>query len=272
MNQIEQILEQELDKIADISHVFEVNTELNPNIWSGKLLKPQIKDRLMQIAVDFYEDLDLGVDFEDIIFTGSNAGYNWNEKSDIDLHIVVNFDKLEEPVELMKDLLTLKRMRWNDAHKIVLNDHEVEVYVQNEQEDHYSPGQYSILRGEWNEEPSKRAFDVPKSAVLRKVESYISQIDHITDYFLDKNYKKSHELANNLKKRISKMRKDGLNDRGVDSVENLTFKVLRNTDYIAKIHSLRAKSYDRMMSLGENKANKQSNFVRNWKNYLKGGG
>mgnify|MGYP001299624847 CR=1 FL=1 len=272
MKQIEEILEQELNKIADMSHVFEVQTELNPKIWERNTLKDEIRDRLMKIALDFYENLELDVDFEDIILTGSNAGYGWNEKSDIDLHIVVNFHEFEESEELMADLLTLKRMKWNDAHKITLNDHEVEIYIQNEQEDHFSPGQYSILRGEWLQEPSRRPFDVSKTAVLRKVESYISQIDHVTDFFLDRNYKKAHEMATNLKKRVSKMRKEGLNDRGINSVENLAFKVLRNADFIGKLHTLKAKSYDRMMSLDENKAQNSSILVKKWKKYLKGGG
>ena len=45
----------------------------------------------------FIENLELpGVDIIDIILTGSLANYNWSKYSDLDVHIVVDFRKVDE--------------------------------------------------------------------------------------------------------------------------------------------------------------------------------
>ena len=42
------------------------------------------------------------VGIEDLRLTGSLANYNWSEYSDVDLHLVVDFEKIDEDIELVK--------------------------------------------------------------------------------------------------------------------------------------------------------------------------
>ena len=59
--------------------------------------------------------------------TGSLANYNWSKFSDIDLHIIVNYEDIDDNSELVKDYVTAKRIVWNDTHDIKIYGFEVEV-------------------------------------------------------------------------------------------------------------------------------------------------
>ena len=52
--------------------------ELISGIWDeNRRLNPEISQKLLKIAQDFFEKLDLGVEMDDITITGSAASYNW---------------------------------------------------------------------------------------------------------------------------------------------------------------------------------------------------
>ena len=107
-----------------------VKDDLNRNIWNeDNKLKPEIREKLLQIARDFYESLDLKAPILDITLTGSIANYNWTDKSDIDLHIVIDYLAENEDTELVK-VLSQAKSNWNKNHEIMIKDHEVESYVQ----------------------------------------------------------------------------------------------------------------------------------------------
>jgi hypothetical protein len=63
----------------------------------------EVREQLLQIANDFYQQTDIDADIKDIILTGSLANYNWSEKySDYDLHILIDFKDVSDDVELVK--------------------------------------------------------------------------------------------------------------------------------------------------------------------------
>ena len=72
---------------------FRLQDNLNPKIWNqDKELKEEIKEELLKLGKDYFENLDLGsVKLEDLTFTGSLANYNWSKYSDVDLHLVFDF-------------------------------------------------------------------------------------------------------------------------------------------------------------------------------------
>ena len=111
----------ELVKPEDVDlSSFKVKTELNPKFWvkskSGTYkLKKQIKDRLLLIADDFYESLDIPwVDVEDVILTGSLSNYNWSQFSDVDLHVLLPYEEVDDNIDLVKEYLTSKKTVWNN--------------------------------------------------------------------------------------------------------------------------------------------------------------
>ena len=47
------------------------------------------------------------------------------------------------------------------------------------------------------------------------------------------------------------MRSSGLKDEGIYSIENLAFKILRNSGYLEKLSNFRHLSYDKKMSYSD---------------------
>ena len=77
------------------------NTKLNPDVWSGLVLKKDVKEKLIQVANDFYKDTELTAPIVDVLLVGSLANYNWSKYSDVDIHILVDFNqfsKVEKPL------------------------------------------------------------------------------------------------------------------------------------------------------------------------------
>ena len=101
---------------------FIVKKELNPKFWSkNNELEPKIREKLLKIAEDFFDSLEIeGIQLEDITLTGSLSNYNWSEFSDVDLHILVDFDRLEVDEDTLKDYFRAKQTVWNKKHDIYI--------------------------------------------------------------------------------------------------------------------------------------------------------
>mgnify|MGYP003891153071 CR=1 FL=1 len=102
---------------------FYLKDELNTKLWDDFKLEDEVREQLLQIAQDFYEKVELSSDVVDIVLTGSLCNYNWSEKySDYDLHVIIDFDDIEDNSPKMpdgykvKDILQLTIIR--DSWKI----------------------------------------------------------------------------------------------------------------------------------------------------------
>ena len=80
------ILELDSYNLAD---AVKFNEQLNPRIWQGNKMRPQVRAKLLQIAEDFKQSLGLSdLNVKDITLSGRNASYTYTPHSDIDLHWV----------------------------------------------------------------------------------------------------------------------------------------------------------------------------------------
>jgi predicted nucleotidyltransferase len=207
---------------------FEYHDKLNPEIWEHGKLKPEIKNKLLEVAQAFLESIDLDIDVEDILFTGSLANYNYTPFSDIDLHILTDFKEYKVEQDLLKDYLKAKKTVWNSAHNIQIKGYDVEAYVQDKNEKHYATGIYSIKNDAWLVAPSK-AKPINQEEVLAKVKSMKDAIDHALSDKCDL------ECAENIKEKIMKTRQAGLEKAGEFSVENLAYKELRRSGDLERL-------------------------------------
>lgn len=224
---------------------------LYPKFWKNSNLNPIVSRKLMQIADEVIKSLDLGEEVKDVIITGSIASYNWHKMSDIDLHIMLDFEKIDDNFDLVKRMLDQTRINWNKKHNIKINGKEVELYFQHYEEPHEANGIWSLELEKWIAEPVKLNPELDLITTEKKAESIAKNIEHLYEMFKDKNYKESYEYAGKIKDKISRMRKSGLDDEGIYSPENLAFKMLRNAGYLEKLSSLKIQSYDKMMSINK---------------------
>tara|TARA_R100000008_G_scaffold86805_1_gene81750 strand:+ start:463 stop:1242 length:780 start_codon:yes stop_codon:yes gene_type:complete len=230
---------------------FKINDILEENIWSqNKKLKPRIRERLMHIASKFWESIELPtVKIDDITFTGSLANYNWSVYSDVDLHILVDFNLLPGDEEITKAMMNARRAMWNNKHNIEIHGYEVELYVQDSNEVHHSTGVYSVLKNEWEVEPERGDFTIDHNDVKVKAAHIMNQIDIIERDYEEENYRETVSDVDRLKQKLRKFRKCGLQQGGEYSTENIAFKVLRRNGYLEKLSKLKTDSYDKIMSL-----------------------
>ena len=201
-----------------------VNRDLNPKIWVDNSLKPEVKNKLINIADNFKTFIGIELDIVDLTLTGSNANYTWTPYSDLDLHLMVKGDITDS----MRELFNAKKALYNDQHDIKIKGIPVEVYVQGTEEEHHSTGVYSIQNDKWLTEPVKQEPDVDDSAVEAKQSSLI----HDIQLALTKN---RLEDLRTVKDHLTNMRKAGLAKTGEWSVENIVFKNLRNLGVIEEI-------------------------------------
>jgi len=215
-------------------------------------LKPEVAEKLLEIARQFISKTQ-GADAEikDITFTGSLANYNYSMLSDIDLHILIDFEELNDDVELVKDYFNAVKALWNYLHDIRIKDYEVEVYVQDDNEPHFSSGIYSVMNNEWIKKPVPEEADVDNESITRKAESLMDQIDRALALMEKDKHEEAHKRALKISEKLKKLRKAGLETAGEYSVENLAFKTLRNNGYLGKLSDLKRDAYDKMMSLKE---------------------
>ena len=204
----------------------------------------------MKIANEFIEGLDIGAQMEDLRFTGSLANYNWSKYSDIDLHIVVDFSKIDENMELVKGFFDEARMRWNDLHDIAIYGHEVEIYVENKGEIHKSSGIYSIVNNDWIIKPDPEKIDFDYITARKKADAIESEINLI-EKFIDAKPRDAVKSIDRLKKKIRLMRRAGLNSPEQEySAENIAFKILRREETLDNINNLKYDAYDAILSIG----------------------
>ena len=242
---------------------------LNQSLWSeDDQLKPEVREKLLEIAQQFISKTQ-GADAEikDITFTGSLANYNYSMLSDIDLHILIEFEQLNDDIDLVKDYFNAVKALWNYLHNIRIKGYEVEIYVQDAglvgppeldqaREEHISSGVYSLLNNEWLKVPLKNKDEIDDELITKKADSLMDQIDRALALMDIEKYDDvvdALDRANKISEKIKKFRKAGLQTMGEYSLENLTFKILRNNGYLGKLSNLKREAYDKMMSLKENK-------------------
>jgi hypothetical protein len=238
---------------------FTMHDELQSDIWQGEKLSEEVESRLVEIAQDFIdmieESKDLGapIAVEDIRLTGSLANYNWSKYSDIDLHILVDFSKINEDTGLVKAFFDEVRMRWNDQHRILIHGFEVEIYVEDVREEHTSSGVYSLTDGEWITKPETESSQIDFDTAEKKVRDYTDRANSIQAMVDEKkDYEQAIRTVERVKQKIRDMRKAGLESEEAEfSAENIAFKMLRRDGVLDRLTDLKREAYDQMMTIKE---------------------
>ena len=120
----------------DIREDIEKHDELNPKLWdeSGSL-KPEVREKILEIAKEFTDGLKedgIKFDLKDIRLVGSNCSYNYTDKSDLDVHLIMDTDSLECPDDLYPLLYSAYRSLFNGKLDIDFYGIPVELYVETE--------------------------------------------------------------------------------------------------------------------------------------------
>jgi predicted nucleotidyltransferase len=232
---------------------FKQHEKLSSVVWGDQdRLKLEVKLKLKRIANAFLRDHNINPDaVEDIYFTGSLAGYNYHPDSDVDLHIVVDFSKVNQDIDMVRDLFNSRRLVWNEQHNITIFGHEVEIYIEDVDEvyDDEDRPVYSLTKDHWIQEPGKTERDFDYGAAMKKAHLIMHQIGLVHELMGQEKFVEAKRQSKRIFAKLKRMRKAGLQREGAYSPENIAFKILRKQGYIDQLAHFRSDSYDKMMSL-----------------------
>ena len=208
---------------------YKFHNRLSNVVWENGKIKKDIKSKLVDIAYLWMREADLPDDIiEDIVITGSHAGYNYTEYSDIDVHIIVDKRKLGCE-NLIDDFLFDKKKIFGEKHNVTIDDRDVEVYAQDIHEEYpKNEAVYSLLNDKWIAKPHKLKKELLDHTLVKKAIFYRRLVKRLVK---EGNVKKMIKF----KEKLRKMRQAGLNREGEFSVENIVYKELRNRNLLKKL-------------------------------------
>ena len=219
---------------------------LNPKLWDDAVLKPAVRSKLLDFAHAWMEFANIPASaVSDIIMTGGNANFNYTDASDIDVHLIVNKDKIAKDNPLLDDYLQDKKVMWTMSHEITILGYPLEPYAQDETAEYpVNQGVFSLKNNEWVAKPEYLGDEMLKDPHLKKkVKFYMNMIDDMIKSHAD------DEAFSNLKEKLRDMRGAAIKKGGEFSFENLVFKELRNRGYLDKMSAYKKSQQDQSLSL-----------------------
>lgn len=206
-----------------------VNDKLNTKLWENDTLKEDVKQALLRVVEQFKEELQIPIDIVDIRIVGSNASYNYTDKSDIDLHLVVNTETLPFYDEILELYYNSARGKFNRDFNIKIKGLPVELSIENIKSNVVSNGIYSLIEDKWIKYPKKIDIgpikDMTKSIQFLKL---TKEINHILD-------NPTSASIREIIDRLYMIRKNSIASDGEYGEGNLLFKAIRDSGLLQKL-------------------------------------
>ncbi len=261
----------ELDSF-NLGDAVKFHDELNPAIFDGDHMKPDVRTQLLLIAQDFVDHLGINhLDIEDITISGSSAAYSYTQHSDIDLHILVDMSNFKDD-DVYRELFDAKKVVYNDAHNITIGGFDVELYVQDTNQPVVSLGEYSVKDDRWIRLPRKRRANFDQSATRAKY----SKLYKLAEFSIKSN---NGNKIQNVLRTIKKYRQAGLDLNGEFGPENLAYKALRTKGVISELYRKLDELHSKKLSLPEEKIEvvnnidlEESSLQEQWKQFNESSG
>ena len=205
-----------------LKEALELHNNLNPAIWTkDETLLPEVEDRLFKIVNKFQSECYLPLDIVDVHLVGSNASFNYNRYSDLDVHIVVNFDLIDASKEVLLAAYNLQKAKFNQDYDISIHGVNVEMYIEDINSMTASNGIYSLYNKKWIKKPIRKEYPKLDDRFYTTANKLA---DKIRGVLANGDFVEITKMINML----YMMRKNGLATDGEFSVGNLLFKEIRN--------------------------------------------
>lgn len=233
-----------------INERVQYHKELNPLFWDNYQFNEKVRQKLLTIAYEFFDQVKLKCPILDVILIGSLVNFNYTDSSDLDVHIIVDLSVYNDDMEIVKEYVKDRKTLWNLKHDIKIKGYEVELYIEDISDPRASLGQFSLLKDEWIIKPQRQSFRIDNFYVKDKYGTYISGILMLED-MSEKNMsperaKEFYKISKILIDKLVKMRKTGLSKVGEFSAENIVWKKLKHNGWVEKLFKTVDKFYDKI--------------------------
>lgn len=206
---------------------FDKHQTLNSLLWKNSTsLIPEIKEKLFKIASHFKQYVDVDFPIIDIIITGGQTGKYYTAHSDIDLHLITDYNQIECDQEVA-ELFDTKRKLYQAEYDIKIKGIPVELYVEDQRQP-AKGGSYSIIHNKWIRQSTEPNKEIDNDEILKfseKLSTLINQALASNDI----------EKLKDIKKQIWQFRQYGLSKDGEFGTANLVFKTLRNSGILKSL-------------------------------------
>lgn len=222
------------------------NQSLCPDLWDEfKHLDGRIRVNLLKMAYDFYEKTKFVAPIVDVWLMGSIANYNWTPESDVDVHIIIDFSKLQMPPETASKVAKAAGAEWNKEHEVTIKGHKVEINIQSvKAEKPYVMGIYSLAKDVWVREPQHLNVKIDKALVQAKFSGMKKYVESAISSGNRDEMKKAKDY-------VDAFRQYGLDTGGELSIENIVYKILRSKGLIKGLKEAIVSTYDQQMTVKE---------------------
>lgn len=224
-----------------LNEKFEVHDTLNPKLWENDRLKDEIKLKLIEIVEQFVSTCDIPLHIVDVHIVGSQASYNYTEFSDLDVHLISNFEMIDCSDEVLQAAYNSVKAKFNSDYNIKIKGVDVELYVEDIRSTVNSNGIYSLYSDKWIKFP-KKLTDVPQVDISDDLDKWKNKIDNILT-------RKNSDAILSIIDDLYILRKNSLDIAGEYSEGNQLFKELRNIGYLDKLKDSYKKFRSKELSL-----------------------
>ena len=166
-----------------IVEALEIHDELNPKLFDqNDKLKPDVRQKILEIVDEFLDNVqnmtEITLNPIDVYLLGSNASYNYTKYSDADVHIVINFDTIDDNTGLVQALMNLQKADFNSSYDVSIYGIDVELYVEDVRSSTLSNGIYSVMNDDWVKKPQP-ITDVPEIDIEDDLDEWKDKINDV---------------------------------------------------------------------------------------------
>lgn len=208
-------------------------TELDPRIFTGTQMKPDVRDATLRVVDRTIADTGInGLTVTGVDLFGSNASYEYDDASDFGVHVFVISDSMT-PAELAPILRLLNDdvERRQEGH-IRFYGVPVEVSFHAERGAGYQPqpgvGQYSITEGRWIMMPTRQPDNFDRTQMTADMNGFITKYNDLVSAYQKDSTAFDCNRFGALDEEITAYRNSAFTEGlGSRSTHNLAYRALR---------------------------------------------
>lgn len=230
---------------------FNYHETLNPKIWANNKLIPEVRTRVLDIAQEFISGFEIPFSLVDIHIVGSQASYNYTDYSDLDVHLITNFETMNASPEMCQVVFNSLKAKFNADYDITIKGIDVELYVEDIKSTVLSNGIYSVLSDSWIKFPQKLTTVLPANIDTNKYDYLVSSANKAIE-------SRDSEAISNIIDDIYLIRKISLDTEGEFGQGNFLFKQLRNDGVLDSLKKAYKAARSSELTLEKYKLNEDS--------------
>lgn len=203
-------------------------------------MHPEVRKVLLKVCNDIEEDINRkGIEFhpKEMVISGSLTGPDWDEKSDIDTDMSVDYSVYKEP-DLARQFFSQYAQLFNEKNFQLLG-RQIEIYFPTEGDPHYSPGLYDLKNNKWIHkdtefaQPPTEKQQSMAAHVRKKAQALIERHSG-----KDRNPEAAKREIENFFNSLRDKRTESLHSKGLHADWNIAYKLVHRDGTLDKLRSL----------------------------------